>query len=138
MFFLFSCSEEKISENEGKISDLKTQLEQLKKELQQANDPETHRKKQLELMAKAGEQLEAMKNERGKLWDQLEETKDKENCEKLAEQIQQLNKDIKRTILDYGIAAFSGGRDGGFCTENGYLDDIDPREVDGGEGGIGT
>lgn len=55
------------------------------------------------------------------LSDEMQNTKDKESCEKLQVQLDQLIKDLNQHVIDYSGLQFFGGRSSsGTCTEEGF------------------
>ena len=118
LILLSACDNKK---NEDKIATLEDKIATLNQKLQKAQDPAEIDAIQKKLNQAAAQKFDEMMKKRTTLADEIENTKDKESCEKLQVQIDQLMKDLNQHIIDYSGLQFFGGRSSnGTCTEEGF------------------
>lgn len=136
LIFLSGCDSRK---DEKKISELERKTEELQRALQAANDPATIDAIQKQLREAATQKLVEMQKQRDALIVEIEKTTDQDSCDKLKTQIEKLDADMEKHIVDNAILQYIG-RKYVSCTASGYNDDkgsdSSPKYSPGSAGGI--
>ena len=107
------------------IGGLQNEIADLRQQLEEATAPEAIAKLQKELIAKQKKLLKEESEKQEGLFTAIEKTENKEDCDKLMEQIQDSQNRIEMLATEYavGVAFHRGGI--GTCTETGYNDGKD-------------